>query len=253
VSVFVNSFEVDATDDDPPSSFSRSGVSDKSIASDLIGLMGAKLSAGTIDQTTASLDYSATHTAPGAMLRDLAATTGADVRYRPNGTVDYLADRGTTLSETLSPADSDIIGEPTVRETARKAKQATKVRVVSESDSTVFEESTVVSSPNRAVVYVEELDSTSSSRLQTRADALADEISNAPEYLEVRGTLDPTVISADLELGDEVPIKLPEDDVDSTLRLIETTRRIDEGGEILDVVASNRRLTLPDRSLSIQT
>jgi len=104
VSVFVNSFEVDATDDDPPSSFSRSGVSDKSIASDLIGLMGAKLSAGTIDQTTSSLDYSATHTAPGAMLRDLAATTGADVRYRPDGTVDYLADRGTTLSETLSPA-----------------------------------------------------------------------------------------------------------------------------------------------------
>jgi len=251
VSVFVNSFEIDAGDADPPASFSRSVVSDQSVASDLIGLMDAPNTAGTVEETTASLDFAATHTSPGTMLRDLAATTGADVRYRPDGTVDYLAARGATISETLSPADGDIVGDPTVRETARRDRQATKIRVVSASDPTIYEEATVVSNPARDVVYTEELDSTSSSRLQTRADALADEISAAPEYLEIRATVDPDVIAADLAVGDTVPIALPADDVDADLRLIQTTRRIDEGGETLDVLAANRRLTLADRSLSI--
>jgi len=251
VSVFINSFETDAVDGDPPASFSRTGLSDQAIATDIIGLMSSPNTAGTIEQTTASLDYSATHKAPGEMLRELANTTNADVRYRPDGTVDYLADRGTTITETLSPADGDIVGEPTVRESARKDRQATTIRVISASDATTFEAATVVSNPARDVVYTEELDSTSSSRLQTRATALADEISAAPEYLEVRATVDPDVITADLEVGDTVPVALPEDDVDADLRIIETTRRIDEGGETLDILAANRRLTLADRSLSI--
>ena len=247
VSVLVDSFERDALDADPPSSFSRSAASDATIASDIIGLLSDPISAGTVEETTASIDFAETHVAPGELLRRLARDTGAEVQVRADGTVDYLASRGGTQSETLSPSSRAIVGEPSLRQTLRE--EVTDVRAVSQSDPTVFESATAVStgSGDRQVFEVVEVDSTSSSRLQSRADTLADEFSSAPRYLEVSATIDPLALSTGVDVGDEFPVSLPQYQVDQDLRVIEAVRSIDEAGELVDVTLSNRTQTLAGR------
>jgi len=248
VSVQIDSFERDSREMKPPASFSRSGASDASIASDLIGLMPAPLSAGTVEQTTASIDYSARHTAPAVMLRELSGSTAADVRYRPDGTVDYLDRRGVDRGETLSPASGAVISEPRIRRSMRE--DTTNVRVLSQSDDSVFEEAEAVATgtDEREVWELDEINSTSSSRLQARATRLANEIADAPEYLEVETALDPDALAAVPEVGDRYTLDLPASGIATDARVIEADRVIDEGGDRLErLLLSNRKLTLRTR------
>lgn len=247
VSVLVDSFERDALDASPPASFSRSSTSDATIASDIIGLLSDPISAGTVEETTASIDFEETHVAPGELLRRLARDTGAEVRFRADGTVDYLASRGETQTETLSPSAGAVVGEPSLRQTLRE--EVTDVRAVSQSDPDVFESATAVStdSGDRQVFEIVEVNSTSSSRLQSRADTLADEFSSAPRYLEISATVDPLALSTGVDVGDEFPVALPQYQIDETLRVIEAVRSIDEAGELVDVTLSNRTQTLAGR------
>lgn len=248
VSVQIDSFERDPREMEPPPSFSRTGVSDATIASDLIGLMPAPLSAGTVEETTASIDYAATHTAPAVMLRELSGSTAADVRYRPDGTVDYLQRRGVDRAETLSPSSGAVISEPRIRRTMRE--DTTNVRVLSQSDDSTFEEAVAVStgSDEREVWELDEINSTSSSRLQARATRLAGEVADSPEYLEVETALDPDALAAVPEVGDRYSLELPASGIATDARVIEADRVIDEGGDRLErVLLSNRKLTLRTR------
>lgn len=243
-SVLIDSFETDALDTTPPSSFSRSSASDDSIASDIINLVADPVSVGTIDQTTASIDFDETHTSPGRLLRLLGRDTGAEVAYRADGSVDYLTERGATRTETLSPSSGALVGEPRLRQTVRE--DVTDVRVISQSDATVFEESSVTSS-GRTVYSTDTIDSTSTSRLQARANSLASEYDSAPEYIEIEAAVDPLARDEALDVGDTVPVALPQYGIDEDLRVIETERTIDEGGELINAVLSNRKQTLSGR------
>lgn len=239
-SVQVDSFERDALDTKPVDSFSESGADD-AIATSIINLMPDTITAGTIDTVDADTELSAKQTPPGSLLRELAATTGATVRYRPDGTVDYLDRRGTDRSVEVSPTAQTLIGDPRVRETIRE--DATNVRVISQQDATVFADATVTSDPGREVWLSDQLDSTSQSRLQSRADALASEISDAPSYLEVEATLDLELLDAP-EPGDTYATMIPQHDVDERLAVADVDRRIDGAGDTAQVTLSNRRLTL---------
>lgn len=248
VSVQIDSFERDSREMEPPPSFDESDASDATIAEDIIDLMPAPLSAGTIEETTASIDYSANHTAPAVMLRELSGSTAADVRYRPDGTVDYVERRGVDRDETLSPASGAVISEPRIRRTMRE--DTTNVRVLSQSDDSVFEEAEAVStsSDEREVWEVDEINSTSSKRLESRATRLANEIEDAPEYLEVETSLDPDALDAVPEVGDRYTLDLPAFGVKNDVRVIEADRVIDDRGDRLDrVLLSNRKLTLRNR------
>jgi hypothetical protein len=247
VSVLVDSFERDSLDASPPASFSRNGVADDAIASDIIGLVPAPVSAGAIEQTTSSIDFSETHTSPGELLQTLARDTGAEVRYQSDGTVDYLESRGATQSETLSPTSRSVVGDTQLRQTLRE--ETTDIRVVSASDPTISESSVAIptGSGDRQVFRVERIGSTSTSRLQSRADTLAAEITSAPRYLEIDATVDPLELSGGVSLGDKFPVSLPQYDIGQTLRVIETVRSIDEAGELVDVTLSNRSRTLTGR------
>ena len=248
VSVQIDSFERDAREMEPPPSFSRTDASDATIASDLIGLMPAPLTAGTVEETTTSIDYSARHTAPAVMLRELSGSTAADVRYRPDGTVDYLQRRGVDRGETLSPSSGAVISEPRIRRTMRE--DTTNVRVLSQSDDSTFEEAIAVStsSDEREVWELDEINSTSSSRLQARATRLANEVADAPEYLEVETSVDPDALAAVPEVGDRYTLELPASGISADVRVIEADRVIDESGDRLDnVLLSNRKLTLRNR------
>jgi len=249
VSVQIDSFERDPRESEPPASFSRTGVSDATIASDLIGLMPAAISEGVVEKTTASIDYEATHTPPAVMLRELTQSTAADIRYHPDGTVDYVERRGTDQTETLTPASGAIIDEPRIRRTMRE--DTTDVRAVSDSDPTLFEEAEAVAttSDERVVYQVDRIQSTSSSRLQARATRLANEIADAPEYLEVETALNPAAMTSTPTVGDRYSLDLPAYGISTEVRVIEADRVIDEGGDRLDrVLLSNRKLTLRTRN-----
>jgi hypothetical protein len=247
VSVLVDSFERDSLDASPPASFSRSGVSDDAIATDIISLVPAPISAGAIEQTTASIDFAETHTSPGELLQTLARDTGAEVRYRSNGTVDYFESRGATRSETLSPSSRSVVRDTKLRQTLRE--ETTDIRVVSNSDPTTSASSVAIptGSGDRQVFRVERIDSTATSRLQSRADTLAAEISSEQRYLEIDATLDPLELSGGVSLGDEFTVDLPQYDINRSLRVIETVRSIDEAGELVDATLSNRSRTLAGR------
>ena len=245
VSVLIVSFERDARDVPPEPSFSRADSSDQTIATDLIDLMPAPLSIGIVEETTAALDFDDEQATPGEMLRDLASTTGADVRFRADGTVDYLAERGDDCGETLSPQSGALIGDPRIRESGRASPTA--VRVVSDSDAQTFADSDVTTG-EREVVLVDELDSTSESRLQTRADSLADEIAGGDRYLEIDVGVDPEAVIETPSVGDRCPVRLPAAGIDTTLRVIERDRVIDADGDRLDrVLFANRLETLQGR------
>ena len=181
----------------------------------------------------------------GGCERRLASTTGADVRYRADGTVDYLAERGDDCGETLSAQSGALIGDPRIRESGRASPTA--VRVVSDSDAQTFADSDVTTG-EREVVLVDELDSTSESRLQTRADSLADEIAGGDRYLEIDVGVDPEAVTETPSVGDRCPVRLPAAGIDTTLRVIERDRVIDGDGDRLDrVLFANRLETLQGR------
>lgn len=247
VSVQIDSFERVALDAEPPASFEIENDTDEMVARAIIDEMPDPLNAGFIDETVSSIDYEATHTSPGEMLRDLARSTGADVRYRPDGTIDYLKERGSKSDETVELSTGTIIEEPRIRETLRE--EVTDVRVVSEDDPELYEEATAIetSDDERRVWATDEMDSTSSSRLQARATRLANEYAEEPEYLEIETTLDPVILGETPKPGDRYDVELPAYDIDAELRVIEADRTIDSDGERVEVLLSNRKLTLSGR------
>lgn len=248
VSVQIDSWERDPRESEPPASFERTAASDATIASDLIDLMPAPITAGTVEQTTASIDYSATHTPPAVMLRELTQSTAADVQYHPDGTLDYVERRGTDRGETLSPTSGAIISEPRIRRTMRE--DTTDVRAISTDDASIFEEAEAIptGADEREVWETDEIRSVSSSRLQARATRLANEVAEAPEYLEVTTALDPQVLTVTPAVGDRYTLDLPDAGISTNVRIIEADRVIDEQGDRLDnVLLSNRKLTLRNR------
>jgi hypothetical protein len=247
VSVQIDSWERDALDDEPPVEFSRSAAADDVIASDILDLMPASIATGVVEQTTSSIDYGATHTSAATMLRELADSTGAEVRYHPDGTVDYLDRRGAARDDVVSPSAGAVIEEPRIRQTLRE--EVTDVRAISDDDPTIYEEATAIATDagERQVWEVDWIDSTSSSRLQARATRLANEYADAPEYLEVETALDVDQFDPRPAVGDSYPVQLPAYGIDERLRVIETTRSIDDEGDTVDVLLSNRKLTLAGR------
>jgi hypothetical protein len=210
--------------------------------------MPSALSAGTIEETTTSIDYQQQNTAPAVMLRELTGSTGSDVRYRPDGTVDYLRRRGTDRSETLSPSAGAVISEPRIRRTMRE--DTTHVRVTSRSEQTTYEEAEAIptGTDEREVWRIDQINSTSSSRLQARATQLANEVAANPEYLEVETTLDPRALSATPRVGDRYDLSLPAYGISTAAKIIEADRTIDaEGDRLQNVTLSNRKLTLRNR------
>ena len=249
VSVFIDSFEVDALGAEPPTSFSRTDEPDDAIATDAIGLVPSwsPVTVGTVEQTTDSIDADETHAAPGEILRRLARDTGAEVGYRADGTADYLDERGETHSEVISPSAGVVVEDPRIRETLRE--EITNVRAVSQSDSDIFEEAEAIAtdSDDREKWSIDRIDSTSNSRLQSRATRLANEYADAPEYLEIETTLDPLALDGDVTVGDRYPVELPAYGINEELRIVEAVRRIDEAGEQVEVVLANRTETVSGR------
>jgi hypothetical protein len=246
VSVQIDSFERDALDAERPASFERTGMADDDIARDFLALVDAVEPATTaFEQTTSSIDYQATHLSPGSMLRELIGSTGAEIEYRPDGAVEYLERRGTNHTETLSPTNGTIVSDPRIRSNIRE--DVTHVRAVSQNDDTLYEEAVAVSDSDREVWEIDEVNSESSSRLQARATQLANEYESAPAYLEVETRLDVDALSTDPAIGDRYPVDLPAYGINQDLRIIELERSIDEDGERVDILLSNRKLTLAGR------
>jgi len=248
VSVQIDSFERDAKDAEPPAEFSREGEPDDAIAEAILDLVPGPVEPADFpdfEETTSSIDYSARHTSPASMLRELTSSTDAEIEYRPDGSVAYLERRGEDREEVLTPTDGIVVTEPRIRANIRE--EVTNVRAVSREDRELYEEAVASETDGREVWDVDEVDSTSSSRLQARATTIANEYAEAPEYLEVETTLDVGAMDTFPSVGDRYPVELPAYGVDDELRVIEADRTIGTAGDLVDVLLSNRKHTLAGR------
>lgn len=200
------------------------------------------ISAGTITEQTASIAFSEANAAPGASITKLAEATGSETVYRPDFSLDYIDRLGSDrTSETLSPSNGTVIGEPRIRE--QTVEDVTRIRVLGsqQGSAQVVAESVVTSSTSREV-YRRKVDKDiqQQSRAQTLADELAAEYQDAPEYLEAETELPASVAPS---LGDSFNLVLPAYDIDADLRIMTLERILDEAGDRFRAVLSNRKLT----------
>lgn len=70
-----------------------------------------ELSAGTVAQEANALSLVFSHSSQARKIRKVAEVSGAEVRYNPDKSVDYLTRRGQDRSVTLSPANNNIGAE----------------------------------------------------------------------------------------------------------------------------------------------
>jgi prophage tail gpP-like protein len=184
------------------------------------------VSVGTTDSQQ-SLAFSEASAKPGASITRLAEATGAELRYQPDFTLDYLDRVGSDRTTTLSPSNGTVISDPRVRRDDREP--ATHVVVVGDGVREEAVISSYDSSEDRRIEAVIRDDSIStSSAAQARADTEADRLESEPRLQKIELAVPPTV---DAQVGDTFPVDLPEDGVDRDLRVVRADRRIDQAGD----------------------
>lgn len=222
--------------------------SDDSIVNNELLPRMSTVSAGTVNQQTASIAFSESQAAPGKSLTKLAEATGAEVRYQPTGSpweLDYIGSLGSDRTgETLSPDNGTLLAEPRVRNKVRE--NVTHIRVLgAQSGTAQIEAEAVASSFDSSTdrpVYRQKVDK--DIQQQSRADDLATRLVNEydgdPEYLEVEAEIASSVSPS---LGDEFTVKIPSKNINTTLRIMSLRRILDRAGERFRALLSNRKLT----------
>jgi hypothetical protein len=193
------------------------------------------VSVGTTDSQQ-SLEFSEDSAKPGESVTRLAEATGAEIRYQPDFTVDYVTRVGADRSTTLSPSNGTVISDPRIRRDDREP--ATHVVVIGDG---VREESAIASfdaSEDRRIEAVIRDDSIDTvSEAQARADTEADRLESEPRLQEIELAVPPTV---DAQVGDTFPVKLPADGIDRDLRVVRADRRIDQDGDRTVLILATR-------------
>lgn len=246
VSILLDDPKRDALDDERSAPNVLYGVaSDTDHLEDNILPRIQTVTAGTLETQVEEIEFSEANAPPGLSIAELARTTGAEVLYQPDFSVDYVSRLGTDRTgETLSGPNGTLISEPRVE--TRERKHVTHVRVLGSQSGTaqVIAEGTIDSfdpETDRRVYYDHP-----DKRIQTQSyaeelrDQFLDEFDGAREAVDVEGDIAPWV---EPSLGDTFHVSLPDDNVDDDLRIVELRRILDAGGERYRAVLSNRKLT----------
>ncbi|WP_226479157.1 phage tail protein [Natrinema amylolyticum] len=243
VSVQLSSPETDANDAEPtPANLTYQNVADSTIVSDAITAVDT-LSAGTVETVASAISYSASHASRSKQIRDQRKATGAEIRYNPDWTVDYLDRRGSDRGGVvLGPAESNI-GDGFTK-TLDIREEVTHVLALGAQDGPDQRMAEAVvsdySAGKRPVWRrVEDKEIIDQDRLQQLAQTQVDEYDGEPRAIEVQAT----VFGVDLELGDSVSVDYPEENVSRSLRVVSLTTRWDEQGRVQEVTLSNRSRT----------
>lgn len=250
VRVRIASPEEDAADAEPTGgNETYQNTADSTIVTEQVIDGVDSLSAGTIDTVNASVSYSASHASRSKVLYDLREATGAEFRFNADWTLDYVDSLGSdkTGSVTLSPSNANVVGK-TFKKLRDVRENTTHVRGLGAQDGPeqVTAEAVVshYQSGERPVwrryANKEVIDQ---SRMQSIVDTIVSEIESSPRYL----TVECSVKDEDLELGDEVHVTYPEENIDTDLRITMLTTEITRRGYLLLCTLSNRALATTDR------
>lgn len=247
VSVLVDSTKRDAVEAEPSGGNDVfDPQDDSSIVSTILGRVPT-VAEGSVNTVTTGISFSESHASPGKSLEKLARDAGAELRWQPDFTLDYVDRIGTDRTTTLRPADGNIFGEPRIDERIRET--ITHIRVLGAGEGTAQISAERVSSSyssgdrQKWAKFVDK-----EIQQQERADSLAEELLNEydgdREYLELELELPRSV---DPSVGDRFPIELPESNIDTTLRIMQLDRIIDEAGDRYRALFSNRDVSREQR------
>lgn len=200
------------------------------------------ISAGTIETVDGAVAFSESNASPGKSVTKLATQTGAETRWTPDFELDYVGRLGSVRSETLSPAEGTVLGEPRIQE--QTTEEVTHILVLGAQQGTAQTRVERVRDnyDGGRVVQRKYTDKDLVRREEAAAvaDRLLEEYDGSPEYLEVDVELP---ASLEPSLGDEFPVELPEYGISAQLRIMELSRIIDEAGDRFRALFSNRKLS----------
>ncbi len=199
------------------------------------------ISTGTIETVDSTASLSEDRAFPGQSLTNLSVASGAEVIYRPDFSLDYVAQLGRDRNRILSPLRQTVISDPRVAE--KVSEDVTHIRVVgSQEVSPVIEAEAVRDSFTGREVYSQVVDSdiTDQPRAENLADQLIAEYDGGTEYVEAEFELPAEV---EPQIGDSFVTQLPAQGIDTRLRVLEVERTIDSNGERFSVLLSNRKLS----------
>lgn len=245
VTVGIEGYELDARDAEPTgSNLVYQNVDDSQIVADLLALVPT-LEAGTIETLATNLSMSFSHAEPSKALRDICDATGGELRYNDDRTVDYVDRLGTDKSEiVLSPDDQTVIGGPEITEDERENVTHIRGFGAQSGPDQVSAEAVADSYGGGKQVWreYENKDVKEESRLQRIIDQMVDEYDGEPRHLE----LEVDTVDLDINLGDRVHVRLPEENIDRMLRAIQRREILGTAGATLSLGLSNRLFTGQD-------
>jgi len=227
VTVVLDDYERDARDAEPTGGQKIfQNADDSAVVLDALSRVPT-LSAGTVETVASGVSYSFANAEPAKMIRTAAQSGGALVRYNADRTVDFVAQPSATPTETLSPSAGTLVGDPDVRDDNRNPPTVIIGLGAQSGPNQVRAESVVDPTADREVYRkYTNTDIKNQSRLQTIIDRLASEVANAPQKLDI----ETEAVGVGLSAGDRVEFVWPEEDIDTTLRVIEHTETVTNRG-----------------------
>lgn len=239
VTVTIASFERDAIDVEPTGgNLVLSNVADSTVINNrLIGAVPT-LSAGTVDTLASALSWSFPNASRAKLGRKVQVATGAALQYNADRTVDYVTRLGSDRTLTISPANQNVVGEPSVTRDVRD--EVTHIRAFGAGDGTTQRQAEAVTSGYSGGREVwrefEDTDIKELDRLQQIADRLASEYDGEPRKTVVEATL----VGVDVQRGDVLPVEIPDRGIDRDLQVVQLVERFGPDGQTLEATLTNR-------------
>lgn len=226
-----------------------------------------KLSAGTIEEVDGATTQVFSYASPAKRIRTVAESVGGEVRYNPDGTVDYVAQLGRDRTESatgvvLAPAEQNISGEFRPERDAGD-KRVTHLKLLGAGEGSSQVEANIVPDTDPYDYEGDDTyanvrrysadhwtggereawdtrinkDITDGGTLADHGEVLISEF-NA-EYVDIEITVE----DYEVQRGDVWTLRHPDEQVDRDLRAVKVERIADSDGVRFKTTFSNRRLT----------
>jgi len=262
----VESFERYARDGTPTPGGERwTGVADSAIISDGVSEV-SQLLVGTIDTVRSPMTMIFSHTSQAKKIRETEVAGGGELKYRPDKTVDYVAELGSDRTgTTLSPANQNLVGEFNAERKggdadvthlrivgAGEGRAQQTVNFVPQDDPYDYENDDDFSNVNRYTAghwsqgdrkewdVRSNKDHTEINSLERLGETIVNDIQDA--HIEATAN----IRGLDVDLGDEFTVNYPEEDIDQTARVVKMTTKIDATGFVYQATLSSRQQALED-------
>lgn len=247
VTLHIDSFERRAKQAQPTSQKSRFlGVADTTIVQQAIDNI-PQLTAGTLENIKSDIDVEFSHASPARMIRVVRDITGGEIRYNNDKTVDYISRIGSDKSGsiTIDPDNSNVTQFRSQQAGGQDAVNHLRCVGGGTGDATVVVDVIAPSySPGDLEIWgqAQNKELTFSDALREFGNEIIAE--RETEYVEVTAT----TIDEPIEHGDSVQVTYSEEDINTSLRAVETTRSWTQTGETVQFTGSTRSLSRTRRA-----